>query len=758
MTPADVGLTPGEYRHLAASLGREPSDVELAIVGALWSEHCSYKSSKQALRWLAPDPALAQRLAAGPGDNAGAIRFSDRREIVFKVESHNHPSFVEPFSGAATGVGGIIRDVLAMGAEPICLLDSLRFGTGPERPRVESGVVSGIAAYGNAIGVPTVGGEVAYGPGYEQNPLVNVMCVGQRAPSAAVNASGAHVGDHLLLLGAATGRDGIGGASRLASRALDPSEADQRPMVQVGDPLTGKLLVEAVLAALATGRVHAVQDLGASGLSSAVAELASQSRVGVVLDVNQVGLREPALTPGEIMLSESQERMLLAVAPADIEAVAAVAGQWELPLWDVGRATADGLLVVQAGGRALASLPVPLLTDGVPLREAVRPERAAGRRGEPVSVPRGTAEELREMWRQIMRHPDVASHAHVYRQYDSMVKAATVVGPGADAAVLRLDGEEAGLAVVVDGPARWAAGDAWTGGERAVLEAVANLVVVGAEPLGLSDGINAGSPDDPATYRQLLELVAGVAEGAQALAVPVTGGNVSLYNQTRTADGRVESIWPTAIIGAVGRHPHPDRVTPMALPGPDVELWRLGAAVGDLGASVWRLAAGDGQVGVAAAPDWPLARRVMSVVAVGIAAGWILAAHDVSGGGTAAAVAEMWLASPHPDLAVQLSLGEVPPGGWVPWWFGEDPGVVVVAVRPADAPRLAVRLTEMQVPGRAIGCVEASGARLQCDLGVEGAASWDRSELMRLWRGLDPEMAAGEPGAGSGGGGHGAVE
>ncbi len=740
MTPSDVGLTATEYRHLVASLGRQPNDLELAIVGALWSEHCSYKSSKRALRWLTPSPGLAVRLAAGPGDNAGAVPFSDTLEIVFKVESHNHPSFVEPFSGAATGVGGIIRDVLAMGAEPLALLDSLRFGTGPERVRLEPGVVSGIAAYGNAVGVPTVGGEVAYGPGYEKNPLVNVMCVGIRAAADRVNAAGARVGDHLLLVGATTGRDGIGGASLLASRALDSRQADQRPMVQVGDPFTGKLLIEAVLAALATGRVHAVQDLGASGLSSAVAELASQSGVGVLLAVDRVGLREPDLSPAEIMLSESQERMLMAVAFEDLDAVAAVVGRWELPLWDVGVATPDGNLVVQGGDQRLTALPVSLLTEGVPLTEADRPRRLAPAR-ERLELGEVGPLLLEGMWRAVLGHPEVASHAHVYRQYDSMVKAATVVGPGADVAVLRIRGtEDAGLAVVVDGQARWAAHDAWTGGARAVLEAVMNLTVSGAEPLGLSDGLNAGSPEDPATHRQLLELVAGVADAAAALSVPVTGGNVSLYNQTVGPHGAAEAIWPTAVIGAVGRVAPLKRVTRIALPAADLVLWRLGAAVGDLAASVWRLAAGDGTVGVAAPPDWEVANGVRAVLAEGIDAGWIRAAHDVSDGGTAAAATEMWLAAP-PELSLELDLEDVPSSQLVPLLFGEDPAVALIALAPADVPRLTAKLAAQAVPGRAVGVVRPSGARLWCRTSG-GAVSWSRADLEAAWRSLDPAGSA----------------
>lgn len=736
MTPADVGLTNVESAHLTASLGRQPNDLELAIVGALWSEHCSYKSSKRALAWLKPPPALAGRLAAGPGDNAGAVRFSDTVEIVFKVESHNHPSFVEPFSGAATGVGGIIRDVLAMGAEPIALLDSLRFGTGPERARLEPGVVSGIAAYGNAVGVPTVGGEVAYGPGYEKNPLVNVMCVGSRAAAGRVNAAGAQVGDHLLLVGATTGRDGIGGASLLASRALDSRQADQRPMVQVGDPFTGKLLIEAVLAALATGRVHAVQDLGASGLSSAAAELASQSGVGVVLAVDRVGLREPDLSPAEVMLSESQERMLLAVAPEHVDSVAAVMARWELSLWDVGVATPDGQLAVECGGQRVAALPVRLLTEGVPLRAADRPHGSAPARAR-LAPGEVSPTQLADAWRAVLGHPEVASHAHVYRQYDSMVKAATLVGPGADAAVLRMPGaQDAGLAVVVDGQARWAAADAWTGGARAVLEAVMNLAVSGAEPLGLSDGLNAGSPEDPATHRQLLELVAGVADAAAALSVPVTGGNVSLYNQTVSAGGAAEAIWPTAVIGAVGRVAPLARLTRMALAEPGLVLWRIGASVGDLAASVWRLAAGDGAVGAAAAPEWAMAHRVLAVLAAGIEAGWIRAAHDVSDGGTAAAATEMWLAGP-PALALELDLQDVSPAQLVPLLFGEDPAVALVALRPADVPRLEALLHAQGIPGRPLGVVRSAGAQLTCAT-PGGVVTWSREDLEAVWRGLDP--------------------
>jgi len=731
MTPEAVGLSRYEYDQLVSQLGRVPEDLELALVGALWSEHCSYKSSKAALAWLAPRAGVGSSVAAGPGDNAGAVRFSDRLDIVFKVESHNHPSFVEPFSGAATGVGGIIRDVLAMGAEPIALLDSLRFGTARQGDRVSRGVVSGIAAYGNAVGVPTVGGEVAYGPGYEWNPLVNVMCVGRRSAAGRVNAQGAEPGDHLLLLGAATGPDGIGGASLLASREFHPGQDDQRPMVQVGDPFTGKLLIEAVLAALETGRVHAVQDLGASGLSSAVAELASQSGAGAEVDVARVALREPNLSAADIMLSESQERMLLAVAEKDVDAVARVIARWELTAWDIGRMTDTGCLTVSRGPQVLGSLPVRLLTDGVPKIAAVRPARPPAPPPWELAMASVDGASLKHMLLAVLGHEAVASHRDVYRQYDSMVKANTVVGPGADAAVVRLAGERAGLAVTIDGQARWGAVNAWTGGSRAVLEAVLNLAVTGAEPLALSDGLNAASPQDPAAYQQLLALIAGVAEAAHELAVPITGGNVSLYNQTEH-DGRVDAIWPTAVIGAVGRHPRLDQITPVGLPGASATLFRLGPSVGDLAASVWRLASGDGGVGPACPPDWAVVRRVLEVLRRGHERGWFAAAHDVSDGGTAAAVCEMLLLSLEPSMAVRLDLAALPPAQLVPYLFGEDPGVVVVAVHSDQVEHMRSALVELDVPAQVLGEVVDGSGELACHT-RDGMVVWPRAALVSAW-------------------------
>jgi phosphoribosylformylglycinamidine synthase II len=744
VTPEAVGLTAAEYERLLSQLGRNPNALELSLVGALWSEHCSYKSSKRALRWLAPAEALRARMTAGAGDNAGAIRWSDGWDVVFKVESHNHPSFVEPFSGAATGVGGIIRDVLAMGAEPVALLDSLRFGDDPARDRLLEGVVSGIAAYGNAVGVPTVGGEVAFGPGYALNPLVNVMCVGLRPADRRVSAAGARPGDRILLVGARTGRDGIGGASLLASREFHPDRSDQRPMVQVGDPFTGKLLIEAVLAALATGRVHAVQDLGASGLTSSVAELAGQSGVGARVDVDRVPLREPDLDPIEIMLSESQERMLLVAAPEDVRVVEATVARWELSAVDIGRITDDGMLTVHRTGQAVGAVPVAVLVGGAPLRDPAMPARPRPSR-EPVAGGSADVRAVAAMVKAVASHDAVKSHRAVYRQYDWMVKTNTVVGPGADAAVLRIAGEASALAVTVDGPGRWAAVDAWTGGSRAVLEAVMNLQVTGAEPLGLSDGLNAGSPDDPQTYRAFLEMVAGVAEAAGELAVPVTGGNVSLYNQTQAASA-VRAIWPTAVIGAVGRVPRVDGAVPVGLPTigrggqsvGEMVLYRLGARVGDLGASVWRLACQDGTVGPAASPDWDAARAVLALLRAAHADNLVAAAHDVSDGGTVQAVVEMWLLAPDPAMAVDLDLREVPAGEMVPLLFGEDPAAAVVAVRRADDAAFRRLVASVGVPALAVGTARADGGGLRLRL-LDGTARLARAELERCWLGEEAE-------------------
>lgn len=694
MNARDVGLSEEEYRVFTEALGRSPNDLELGLAGVLWSEHCSYKSSKNILSWL-PAPKEKEGMV---GENAGVVPLDEQWDIAFKVESHNHPSFVEPFQGAATGVGGIIRDVLAMGAEPIALLDSLRFGRGPERDRVEPRVVEGIAFYGNAIGVPTVGGEVAYGDGYEVNPLVNVMCAGIRPHSRQVTAAARHPGDRVLLLGARTGRDGIHGASLLASREFGEDAHLLRPQVQVGDPFLGKLLIEGVLSALATGQVAAVQDCGAAGLSSASAEMAGHGGTGIRIAVDRVPVRETGMSPYEIMLSESQERMILVVPEAGVGDVKRAVALFGLEAVDIGEVTSTGSLEVTEGGHVLASVPAGILTSGCPRRQP-GPPAFPPPASEPVPVPAGMPPVSELLG--VLGHPECRSRRAIYRQYDYMVKTSTAVPPGSDAAVLRLRGASSGLALTTDGQARWGAQDPFAGGARAVLEAVTNLTVSGATALGLSDGLNAGSPDDPVVFRQFQALVAGVADGATALEVPVTGGNVSFYNQT---GGR--GIWPTVVIGAVGRHPKPLQATPMGPPESGLILYALGRADSDLNATVWRMEYGDGDVGVATRPDWNSSRAVLAAIHHGHRDGIVQAAHDVSDGGLFVTVAEMALAAgPLFQLTVELPPDAAPRL----WLFNEGVGQVVVAVREADQGAWEAVMQESGVSWQRLGRVQGDG-------------------------------------------------
>ncbi len=722
--PDTVGLTPEEGRHAAQLLGRVPTALEWGLFGALWSEHCSYKSSKNILAWLKPPPG---QVVGGPGDNAGVVRLNAHWEVAFKVESHNHPSYVEPFHGAATGVGGIIRDVVAMGAYPVALMDSLRFG--PDSARLQEGVVRGIGFYGNAIGVPTVGGELSYGQAYRGNPLVNVLCVGVRKPGAGISAGTSRPGDRIVLVGADTGRDGIHGASLLASRSFAAPDAETgtlRPAVQVGDPFTGRMVMEAMLAVLQGGKLHAMQDLGAAGLSSALAEMAGQGGVGVEVDVDRVPRREMGMTPYEVMLSETQERMLLTVPPGDLAEVLTQLSQLEVRASDIGTVTADGRLSVREAGAVVASIPAGSLTDGAPRRAA--PERMVG----PIRVPERYAPSgvfRREEALFVLGHPECRSKASVYHRYDSMVQTHTVKGPGDDGAVLRLDEGPDGLVIAVDGPGRLSACDAYTGGARAVLEAVVNVTAMGGTPIGLSDGLNLGSPDDEDVFRDFAALVAGIADAAHALQVPVTGGNVSFYNQTGS-----DSVWPTAVIAAVGRHPNPEAAIARGTLEASMALYLLGEAESTLSATVWRLTLGDGLPGPATAPDWTRSRAVLEALSRLNEAGLPAAAHDVADGGLFVTLAEMLLAQADPATGLDVTVGSDLPARAA--LFNEGPAQVVVAVpdhREGDVLRI---LASSGCPGRRLGAVTGSGA-LTFET-CEGRFTYPREELRAAW--LPPEL------------------
>ncbi len=545
----ELGLTDSEYEGICARLGREPNALELAVFSLMWSEHCAYKHSKKLLRLL---PAQGPHLLMGPGENAGVVDAGDGLAVAFKVESHNHPSAVEPFQGAATGVGGILRDIFAVGARPIAVLDSLRFGEldSPRSRYLFEGAVKGIGHYGNSIGVPTVGGEVQFEPPYEQNCLVNAMCVGLARHDALVRSAAAGAGNQLVLLGARTGRDGIGGASVLASAELSDEAASKRPSVQIGDPFEESKLVECCLELLDRGLLCALQDLGAAGLSSSSSEMASKGGVGLDIDVSRVPLREADMEPFEIMVSESQERMLCVVEPASLDAVLELCERWEVRATPIGVVTDSRRLRVLAGDEVVGDVPVSALVDDVPLYDLEPAEPELPVYGDPparIGLDASAGETLLAL----LGSANVASKRFVFEQYDSIVGSRTARRPGtADAAVLMLapDGGSGALAVSIDGNGRRVACDPYTGAVEAVLECARNLACVGAEPLGLTNCLNFGNPEKPHIAWQLTRAVEGLRDACLALGVPVVGGNVSLYNEG--GDG---PIYPTPIVGMVGR-------------------------------------------------------------------------------------------------------------------------------------------------------------------------------------------------------------
>ncbi|MDQ3850642.1 MAG: phosphoribosylformylglycinamidine synthase subunit PurL, partial [Actinomycetota bacterium] len=554
----ELGLTESEFALICEKLGREPNEVELAVFSLLWSEHCSYKHSRKLLRTL---PTEGPRVIMGPGENAGAVEVGGGLAVAFKVESHNHPSAVEPFQGAATGVGGILRDIFAIGARPIAILDSLRFGesTSARSRYLLDRAVAGIGHYGNSVGVPTIGGEVAFEEPYEQNCLVNAMALGLAPRERMIRSAASGVGNVVVLFGASTGRDGIGGASVLASAELGEAGADQRPTVQVGDPFAGKKLLECSLELLDRGLLVSLQDLGAAGLTSSSAEMASKGKVGLDLDVSRVPLREPDMAPFEIMISESQERMLCVVEPARVDDVLAVCAKWEVHGTEVGTVTDTRRLRVFAGSELVGDMPVAALVDDCPLYD-LEPALPSGPPYPP--PPRVLhAAEPRDVLLALLGSPNIASRRPLFEQYDCLVQSRTVRRPEqADAAVLQLP-EAVGngdaipaIGVSIDGCGRRVACDPYTGAVEAVLECAANLACVGAQPLGLTNCLNFGNPEKPHVAWQLTEAVRGLGDACRALDVPVVGGNVSLYNESGGGP-----IYPTPVVGMVGELPDAGR-------------------------------------------------------------------------------------------------------------------------------------------------------------------------------------------------------
>ncbi len=663
-----LGLSRNEYALACDKLGREPNEVELAMFSLLWSEHCAYKHSKKLLRTL---PTEGPRVVMGPGENAGAVDVGGGLAVAFKVESHNHPSAVEPFQGAATGVGGILRDIFAIGARPIAVLDSLRFGEPvSDRSRyLADRVVAGIAHYGNSVGVPTVGGEVYFEGPYETNCLVNAMALGLARHEDMVRSAAAGVGNRVILFGASTGRDGIGGASVLASAELDEADGDKRPSVQVGDPFTENKLIECSLELLARGLLVALQDLGAAGLTSSASEMASKGGVGIDLDVARVPLREADMAPFEIMVSESQERMLCVAEPARVDDVLAVCAKWEVHGTVIGEVTDSGRMRILAGDELVGDVPVEALVDDCPLYD-LDPRRPAQPLypAPPVRLAAGVA--LRETLLALLRSPNIASRRPLFEQYDCLVGARTTRRPEqSDAAVLALPDGNA-IAVAIDGSGRRVACDPYRGTVEAVLECASNLACAGAEPLGLTNCLNFGNPEKPHVAWQLAESVRGLGDACRALDVPVVGGNVSLYNEG--ADG---PIYPTPVVGMVGELPDPLRAGRVAFCNDSDVIALVGPFAPALPGSELAKLRGEPLPDGLPEVDIAAVRAAQAAIREAVRSGALASAHDIAEGGLLVAVAECCLAG-----GIGADLGSA--RGAEEELFGEGSGGFVVSGAP----------------------------------------------------------------------------
>jgi phosphoribosylformylglycinamidine synthase len=692
---AEMGLSDDEYERIRTTLGREPNYVETGVFSVMWSEHCSYKSSKRVLRLLSS--AGHPRVLQGPGENAGIIDIGDGLGLAFKMESHNHPSAIEPFQGAATGVGGIIRDVFTMGARPIALLNSLRFGPlDAERNRYLFGhAVAGIAAYGNCIGIPTVGGEVVFDSAYTHNPLVNAMCVGLMRQDRIARGVASGAGNPLLLVGAKTGRDGIHGAT---FASVEDPHSRERSAVQVGDPFMEKLLLEACLELLDADVVVGIQDLGAAGLTSSSAEMASRAGSGVEIDVALVPYRETHMSAYEIMLSESQERMLVVARRGREEEAQAIFTKWGLDAVVIGRVTDDKTLRILHDGAHAAEIPVTALVDEAPVYD--RPTARPAYLADPQVMSADALPESHDLASDLLdllAQPTIASKAWVYRQYDSMVRAATVVRPGGDAAVVALPGFQRGVAMTTDGNGRYVYLDPRLGGMHAVAEAARNLTCSGARPLAVTDCLNLGNPEKPGVFYQFVESVTGIAEACRALDVPVVSGNVSFYNETNGED-----IYPTPIIGMVGVVENLDRLTTIALKESGNTLVLLGAPAETLGGSEFAAMRTGRALGPTPPLDLDLEARTQLVCREAIRAGRVHAAHDVSDGGLAVALAEMCVAG---DLGADLAW-EIK-GRADLALFGEGESRLVIEACEADLAEIERSAQEQGIPFAVLGRVSA---------------------------------------------------
>ena len=683
-----MGLSDAEYDLAVEILGRVPNHTELGIFSVMWSEHCSYKSSK---KWLKTLPTEGPQVIQGPGENAGVIDIGDGLACVFKIESHNHPSFIEPYQGAATGVGGILRDVFTMGARPVANLNALRFGS-PDHPKTRhlvAGVVAGIGGYGNCIGVPTVGGEVNFDPSYNGNILVNAMTVGIAPADRIFYSAAAGVGLPVVYVGSKTGRDGIHGAT-MASAEFDDDSAEKRPTVQVGDPFTEKLLLEACLELMATDAIIAIQDMGAAGLTSSSVEMASKGNVGIALDMDRVPRRETGMTAYEIMLSESQERMLLVLKPDREDLARRIFEKWELDFAVIGETNTSGRLTLLEGGKPVADIPVPPLVAAAPEYdrpwEATPPQPVVNADALPAPADLGAA------LLTLVGSPDLASRRWIWEQYDHMVMADTVARPGGDAAIVRVHGSDRGLAMTTDCTPRYVYANPVEGGRQAVVESWRNLTACGATPLAATNNLNFGNPERPRIMGQIVGAVQGMGEACRALDYPIVSGNVSLYNETNG-----QAILPTPVIGGVGLIDDLNCTTTIAFKNAGQTVLLVGETQGWLGCSLYQRETTGKAAGAPPPVDLAAERRNGDFVRQQIRTGGVTACHDVSDGGVAVALAEMAMAG-----GVGATIDGFDPA--VPahaFAFGEDQArFVVTTAQPAT---LIAEAAAAGVPIRTLG-------------------------------------------------------
>src|SRR3954466_14712488 len=688
ITPAMIaehGFSEEEYARLLKALGREPNLVELGIFSVMWSEHCSYKSSRIHLKKL---PTEGPRVICGPGENAGVVDIGEGQAVIFKMESHNHPSFIEPYQGAATGVGGILRDVFTMGARPIANLNALRFGR-PDHPKTRhlvAGVVAGIGGYGNCVGVPTVGGEVNFDAAYDGNILVNAMTVGVAKTDKIFYSAATGIGNPIVYVGSKTGRDGIHGAT-MASADFDENSDEKRPTVQVGDPFTEKLLIEACLELMATDAIVAIQDMGAAGLTSSSVEMASKGGAGIRLDMNKVPCREEGMTPYEMMLSESQERMLMVLKPGREGEAEAIFKKWELDFAVIGEVTDTGHMVLEFNGEVVCDIPLGPLADDAPCYE--RPYAIPKPPAPLTDIPEST--DIAADLLKLMASPNLASRRWVWEQYDQSVGADPVQRPGGDAAVVRVHGSKKALAITTDCTPRYCYADPYEGGKQAVAEAYRNLCAVGAKPLAITNCLNFGNPQRPEIMGQFVGCVEGMAEACRALDFPVVSGNISLYNETKTEDGSSLAILPTPAIGAVGLLDDWGKAGSLGFKGEGEHLILIGHTKGHVGQSLWLDVCHGRREGPPSPVDLAAEKRAGECIRSMIAEGLVTAVHDCSDGGAAVAIAEMALAG---NIGMTMTVvPQIPNPGAI--LFGEDQGRYVVTTRNPDQVRAIANAAQL---------------------------------------------------------------